>query len=408
MEFHTISASSYESPDQSTQKRPQNELTLKSTEPIRRLTLLRKVLWIEIIDYLDTWAYFCIIPQLNSFFQSLVKNCMNYRTSLKISMKSRYAKFYKRNALYIINNTKDNFYILNCQKLNKLNLNFNFTDAQKNTYSQSSSSLYNFFTSMISIKSIKILKLYAGFDFIEELKISLSLFENIEKLTINFNSIKRYDQINTLNEYLKNYQINSSDKVLKKLSIKYSCIIDLPIRKKFKILGVCNSLQELYLEDMLRGNTFEIPTFLKNKSYLKCIRLPDNHFFRKNAAEGLCSYLGNNNILEDLEVSNSLIVYVRMFIDALIKNNSLKKLVLFNCSQIKNGYFCRIEDLSLLLSSLALKLIENLSIEFSIHDIKIYKSERIVIPFLLGEDVDKLDVFFESLNYFLGKYEKLI
>lgn len=71
-------------------KKFKSQLDAKVLNSKAKPKYLSKIMWIEILDYLDTRSYFLIIPRINSFFYILVKNSKNYRTSLKYTLKSRF------------------------------------------------------------------------------------------------------------------------------------------------------------------------------------------------------------------------------------------------------------------------------------------------------------------------------
>lgn len=102
----------------SPKKRIDTGFNIKVSKPTLKPPYLKKELWIEILDYLDSGSYFCIISQVNSFFNSIVKNYKDYRTSLKICLKIEpdnkyYCKLPSKNGLECI---------LNCRHLKKLEL----------------------------------------------------------------------------------------------------------------------------------------------------------------------------------------------------------------------------------------------------------------------------------------------
>lgn len=86
MDLPTKRKSSVKRPAQNPKKRSNVELNVKISKPSLKPAYLKKELWIEILDYLDSVSYFCVISQVNSFFNSLIKNCKNYRTSLKLRL----------------------------------------------------------------------------------------------------------------------------------------------------------------------------------------------------------------------------------------------------------------------------------------------------------------------------------
>ncbi|OMJ88530.1 hypothetical protein SteCoe_9476 [Stentor coeruleus] len=388
---------------QSIHKRPKTELLLKS---ILKSIYLRKELWIEIIDYLDTKTYFCIISQINSFFYSLVKNCKNYRTSLNICLLAGYSVIKNSFRFKIIKNSKGMDYILNCQQLNKLEIKLKYVENQNANAFQSRLNFTSFLFPMIELKSIKILKLRIGKlffierQFYEEIESILNILENIEVLKICLNYYFTRQCYSILSKCIKSYQ---NQRVFpKKLSISYCDQIDDTIDDLLESLNDNNGLEKFSMKNNGGlGYSYKMTKFLKENYCLKILKLPYNIFFNETSARDLCSYLAYNNIIEELQVNDSLLISLELFIDTILINKSLKILVLLNLNK-DDMYKVNIDDLCKILNSLAYTLIEKFSITSFINK-NINKN-----CLLTQEEIGtKMDNFLTSLDFYLSTSQSI-
>ena len=144
---------------------------------LTQVPCLRKDLWVEILDYLDTMSYFKVIPQLNSFFYFLVKEYKNYRTTLNLKLDVDETNSYitfrgitskDSNCLEIILNTK----LLKKLELKLLDHNKNLIDVPILTFTDC-------FALMKNLSNLKVLKIdTTGKIFWKGL---LSFLENLKK-----------------------------------------------------------------------------------------------------------------------------------------------------------------------------------------------------------------------------------
>lgn len=84
---------------------------------------LTKNIWVEILDYIDTKSYLTIIPQLDSFFYTLINEFKSLRKTLDFKLNIEFSNTENENDYRITNDSKCIKYILNCSELNKLELN---------------------------------------------------------------------------------------------------------------------------------------------------------------------------------------------------------------------------------------------------------------------------------------------
>lgn len=392
MEIPSKRSSSCMKSIQNTEKRQKIKKLLKSPKMGQRSVSLRKELWMEILDYLDTWSFFCIIPKLNSFFHSLIKNCKNYRTSLTINLKYNPTKEFN-GFCSEISKCKEIDFILNCRELKKLELNFQLLEIKKIYAFQTEKSLAHLLSPMIALNSLKVLKLNIKPHHIIEAKNILALFKNLEVLKYSFENDFTTDDLKMLSEYMKNYQLNSR-MVLKKLSLKYGQNLRFNVSDLFTFLESIAGLQKISIQNTNSNNVLGILNFFKTNNSLKCIKLPCNYFFNGTSARELCNYLEFSKTLVQLQVSNSIMDYFDIFTNALLKNNSLRKLSLMQDTK-NSTYDSYMKDFSKLLRHLACIFIEDLSIIFS------FTKDSLVVTNSCNKDKLEMENFLQSLNYYL-------
>lgn len=237
MEIPSKRSSSYNKQIKTTQKKSKTDLLLKSSESNHSPVGLRKDIWIEILNYIGTFSYFYIIPQLNSYFYSIVKNCKNYRTYLNISLNLDFEIIKSHNCLEIFdNNAKKMDYILKCQQLEKLKLNLQINKEKSADPSTYKLSLDQFLLPMISLKSLRVLKLQIdSFLSIEDGKI-FALFEHLEVLKYFILSEFNDENLSILIKHMSIYQ-NRSTTVLRKFSLKYKSLELFDANNLFKMIG---------------------------------------------------------------------------------------------------------------------------------------------------------------------------
>ncbi|OMJ83449.1 hypothetical protein SteCoe_15617 [Stentor coeruleus] len=396
----------------SLQKRKKTLLSEKSFEAATKATYLRKDLWIEIIDYLDTKSYFWIIPQVNSFFYFLVKDCKNYRTSLKFMLKVSYSNTNNTNHYKIVKNSKSIDYILNCQLLNKLELKLERYEMITKKALDSSLSFAQYFIQMITLNTLKVLKIHVIRNFSIQVENLLVLMENLEVLKINFQEYfpSGFPFIQT--KYIKNNENTSHHKKsLKKLSLRYYSlhVAHSNINDIFESLDKNVNLEKFSMKTLTKySSKIEMTMFLKANNSLKCIKLPSDFFFNKTSADELCSFLIKSKILEELQISDSIMICSEQFIDAILINRSLKILALKHYVSNNNLRFeINTEDSCELLSALGQSLIEDFSMSVFLNNNSNFYDNQKHRYLALSLIKNKIEKFLESLNYFLLTSEKI-
>lgn len=391
----------------SLQKKSKSSSNEKSSKQKSKAICLRKDLWIEIIDFLDMKAYFGIIPLVNSFFYSLVKECRNYKTSLKIHLEIDYEpKVFDRCTISKENKRME--YALNCQLLKKLELKLKQYVIILFNKEEIILPFADYFIKMKSLKSIKILKVSSPQNFAQHLEKLLVIMENIEILKIKFHDDFPTGFSIIQDKYLKNVDGNQERKsLLKKISLKYSSIekkAHVNTGEIFASLDESIGLEKFSLKLLKKSSINpEIVRFLKTNWNFKCLKLPCNFYFNKSSAEELCSYLASSEKLEDLQISDSIMVCSHQFFETLSKNTSLKTLTLKpNITNEKMKYKINDEDLIGLFMALAHSSIEEFSINFEFNDSYNFYEEK-APPGI----VDKIEKFLESLDHFLSVSEKI-
>ncbi|OMJ93247.1 hypothetical protein SteCoe_3827 [Stentor coeruleus] len=355
---------------QNPNKKPKTKLQGNSSESTFKPMCLRNDLWIEILDYLDTKSYFCIIPLLNSFFNLLIKGCKNYRTSLKVILKF-ISSTLGNNQYHIEKNPKGMEYILQSRQLNKLELvirNFELYDDPNPEYK---SEFTHFFIPMISLRTLRTLKINFPKNFTREINSLFTLMPNLEVLKVNLNNSFPKEFSFVLDKYIRNFnQTPLTTTTLKKLSLRYHNInqINNSIEDIFDSLEKNTCLEKLSIENHTnKYNETKISKFLKTNSYLKCIKLPVDFVFTKNSADDLCNYLANNEILEELQLSDSIMISAQKFTNAVSNNHSLRILNLKHHLKIsERRIYNTTNNACKLFKALSNTLIEDFSMIFSV------------------------------------------
>lgn len=392
-------------PVENPQKKPKISSNKKSYLPSPKAICLRKDLWIEILDFLDTIPYFRVIPQINSFFYSLVKESENYRTNLSLHMKVDYKLSYNTTNCIISKDNKCLNLILKSKLLKKLDLKLKYDDASLNKKKRPRLLLSDYFVSMKSLKTLKILKIHTrGMIFIENF---LNLFDGLEVLKVNYwvNFIYGYNFIK--NKYLKNYTCTSNQSThLKKLSLIYTDVLfKLNYAKEiFQSLDKNTGLEKFSIKTLAENNlVIEFSSFLKTNCNLKCLKLPNYFIFNKTSAEDLCNYLAKSKIIEELQINDSIMICSQLFFESILINRSLRILYLLHSFITKKIEFeINLEDSFKLLNTLAHSLIENFSVFIFANGCKKISNQQIN-P---GEN-NLIEKFLESLDYFLSMSEKI-
>lgn len=112
------------------------------------------------MNFLDTKSYLLTIPQVNSFFYFLVKDSKNYRTSLKLRLDIYYSKSTSyKNTIKIIKINNNLQCVTEYQQLEKLELNLVLSEMKCKLKFESILNLDIFFASIISLSTIKKLRI---------------------------------------------------------------------------------------------------------------------------------------------------------------------------------------------------------------------------------------------------------
>lgn len=366
MELPTKRKSLRKRPNQSLQKIPKITPEIK----LPKSKFLRKDLWVEIIDYLDTKSYFLIIPQINSFFYFLVKDYKNYKTTLKLSLNAYFSKSDNDKNIKILKNHNSLECITECQRLKKLELNLINREMTSELNLQPNLSLEDLFVSISSLSTIKILGININRNIELQIFSFLELLVNLEVLKLFFDRHSNTVCF-TEDKFLKSFKVNSYSKIpLKKLSLKlcYNYSPYNEIEKIYESLDETN-LEKISIKYKCRNSeTFIIPIPLKSNCNLKCIKISSMIKFNNSYAENLCNYLANTQILEELQVSDSIIIAKVSFIKAILNNSSLRIFALnhyysLNCVRFE----INVQDACEIFDAVAKTSIENFSISVFIN-----------------------------------------
>lgn len=348
---------SSETPAESFKKRPSSDLLARMHDPFLKPANLSKNIWKEILDYIDTRSYCYIVPQINSFFNNIVKECKNNRKFLKL-----YFRFDSVNCEKHDNTRIE--HILNCTQLKKLELKL----FDCNSLSQFTKTLIQ----MPSIKTITQLKVSIR-DKIEKLQNLLIQMENLQVLKLRTYYIHHEMNSFILKNYIHNIKDdNSSRTTLKKLSLYLDIstnehgitkIID-SLDKNIGLEKLSIKNNENYPNEDENYNSkhqFKLKEFKANY-YLKSLKLYDI-YFDASAAESLLNFLDSTHALEELYLSEHIMIYGKSFYDALLINRSLKVLHIepFLCDYV-NDYKIETENVCGLLNTVSYMSIEDFSV----------------------------------------------
>lgn len=396
----------------SSQKKPKTLLLEKINKSLTNPGNLRKDLWVSILDFLDTWSYFHIIPQISTFFYFIIKNSKNYRTSFKLPIIVKFSKPYNETYNIYIKNSKSMEYILNCQQLNKLEITLGKEEKNIKNTLKPISSFDKYFIPMLSLNTLKILKIYVieGF-FSYQIENLLILLINLEILKVKFKSSLPDGFCFIENTFIKNYETTSHPKThLRKLSLEYYKFRS----KGFYIINAFESLDKnIGLEKFSIKATVEITRrsgiykFLRTNCYLKSIKLGQSFSFSKTSAEELCSYLAKSLILEELSISDTIMICYKEFSHAILINRSLKILDL-KYGMIRNSldFMKNSDSLITIIDAVAHSFIEDFSIKISIIDNHFnYINQNQELD--LRTFYSKIEKFIESLDNFISTSESI-
>lgn len=388
----------------SPQKRLKKSSDEKSSQSIAIAASLRRDLWKEIIDFLDTKSYFYIVPQLNSFFYSIVKECKNYKTTLSFLLKVDNTNYYIANKCQISKNTNCMEYILYCNSLQKLELKLENCHIP-NEENVPRLAFADYFTPMKSLKILKVLKIHTKNLILMQVENLLTLFENLEVLKVNFHEDFPSGYYFIKNKYIDSFEVCSHKVLLKKLSLKYLGVqnncknIDQIIDSIDKNIGLEKFSFKVTKES---HSKIEIPRFFKTNFNLKCIKLPSTFLFNKISSEELCNYLARSEILEELQVSDTAMINSEQFINAILINRSLKILVLkHDTANYHMKFDIKFEIIFELFNALAQSLIEDFSM--IIYD---KNSINICGRWTYGA-INLFEKFLECFDNFLSTSEKI-
>lgn len=391
-------------------KKFKSQLDAKVLNSKAKPKYLSKIMWIEILDYLDTRSYFLIIPRINSFFYILVKNSKNYRTSLKYTLKVDFAE---TSGYKISKFSKGMNIFLNCENLNKLNIRLIKTNITRKEECEINLNFSKFFIPMVSLNRLKVLKIIFNEKFSFKVGDLLALIGNLHTFKVVFQGFLNRDYFFFYDDFIKNYGKIHKKSHLKNLSFKY---YDIDFKDNIKIDKIIESLDNKTDLEKFSMKSFpsfseniELPKFLKSNYNLKCLELPSNFFFNEISAKELCIYIGNSQILEELNISDTVLIILKDFIEALNYNRSLKILNLKHyLEKYRNGsYQINIEDSCELFNALAYTLIEDFSmITFLINKSGFSKNPQEYHQ--SSEAINELGrIYCDSLDNFLLKSEKI-
>ncbi|OMJ65495.1 hypothetical protein SteCoe_38111 [Stentor coeruleus] len=394
-------------PNESLIKNPQKRLKIPSNEISSQsfAVCLRKDLWIEIIDFLDTKSYFLIIPRVNSFFYSIVKECKNYRTTLSLTLIVDNSLFYNTNRCTISNKYNCMEYILNSKSLQKLELKLR-TWVIPIEENEPSLTFSDHFILMKSLNILKILKIHVGMIPLIQFENLLTLFRNLEVLIVSFDSNYPFGFSFIQNNYIKKSENYSHKFHLKKLSLIYRDIAPMQqgIGEILESLDKSISLEKFSFKVIeMPSRKLEIHSFLKTNFYLKCIKLPSSFFFNDTSAEELCKYLARSETLEELQISDSVMINSSQFINAILINRSLKILILKPSVFNQNLKFkIKIDDTFELFNALANSLIEEFSMSIFIDNTikKVFECWPLYI-------INSIEKFLECFDNFISVSKKI-
>ncbi|OMJ89860.1 hypothetical protein SteCoe_7844 [Stentor coeruleus] len=199
---------------------------------------------------------------------------------------------------------------------------------------------------------------------------------------------------------MKNFENDFNKIQLKKLSLKY---LGISLKRKdtdeiLESLEKNIGLEKFSLKFIeMPSRLLEIYSFLKTNFYLKCIKLPSFFSFNDTSAEELCKYIARSEILEELQVSDSIMINNSQFINAISMNRSLKILIL-KPSTISHylKYKINVEATFELFNALASSLIEEFSISIFIdNSMNAFKCESLKL-------INPIEKFLECFENFIS------
>lgn len=356
-----------------------------------------KNIWIEILDYLETKSCLLVISKVDKFFNSLVKNYENFRASLDFKLIIEYSGSDDINDYRIVN-SKCIDCILKSKLLSRLKLKFASCGMNMNNIFRSDLNFSQILLPMPTLKTLKILKINVFENFEEEVLKFINLFENLEELKIKFNNYSP-EAISLISEkYIKNDEINYyQNRHLRKLSLNIS------YDDIFNDLDHNIGLEKFSLKQFRESRIFLLPKFLKNNYNLRCIKLPNTFFFTTHSAIDLCQYIKSTTILEELNISESIFCELKLFINAIQHNQSLKILTLNHFIEREIGS----KDSCELICKLSLTSIEDFSMTTFISKTTNINYNSIEEFWSTTAFKNQKTIFYKSLNYLLSKSKKL-
>ncbi|OMJ70597.1 hypothetical protein SteCoe_31396 [Stentor coeruleus] len=254
--------------------------------------------------------------------------------------------------------------ILQNQQLQKLDLELIWQSVQNQNDFEFKPNLYSFFTPMITLKTLKTLKIHILIYIFSEVNKLITLMENLEVLKLSIKEDFPTESSSTINNFFKTLQSHQNT-LIKKLSIHYHCIqyTGINITKIIKHIEKNKDLKKISLKNISYNLTIEIPNFFRTNLNIKCIKFPNNFYFNKTSAENLCCYLINSLFLEELQVSSTITISSKSFFNAISINQSLRKLVLKHfINNYNRHYEISLEDTQFYFNVVVNSLIEDFSI----------------------------------------------
>ncbi|OMJ83450.1 hypothetical protein SteCoe_15618 [Stentor coeruleus] len=266
---------------------------------------------------------------------------------------------------------------------------------------------------MVSLNNLKTLKIKLTSNISFKLEDLLGLMENLQTLKAIFHKFLPGAYSFIFNNYIKNYENTFKKSHLKKLSLKYhetSLKSDINTNDIIEALDKNTDLEKFSMKSFpIFHEKIKFQKFLTTNNSLKCIKLPNTFFFNEISAKELCEYIKMSQILEELQLNDTVLIMFQDFINALNFNRSLKILTLnhYTGYYFDGSFKISIKDSCELFNVLLNTLIEDFSmVTFLIKKTSFHKDASEY--YQSSKTIKKLvKNYCDSLDNFLSKSEKI-